>query len=342
MSADSTLDRPSVMTRIRARFPGETPDLAVRWQVVLVAAVAAVVGFAVPNGAGPVLLAVLTVAACYSLLALGTNVLLGWSGMVTFGQAAFFGTGAYTVALLREKHWPTEVTLLAAVAAAGLLGYVVLWLLAHYTHIAFAMLTLVFGQFVYLLVSGSRRVGAADGLSGIGREPVFGIDVILDTQFWWVVFGTLSLGVAAYWWLYRRVLALRLFAVREDAGRLATLGYNVRQLRAVGGAISGAFAGAGGALFAEYAGAISPTVLEFGLSGAAVFMCVIGGIRYLWGPLIGAVLYTLTVNHWLQSNRLATMYIGAIFVIVMIVLPHGLLSLGALGRRLLRSREAAT
>lgn len=339
MSAD-TLERPSALTRLRGRLGPPSGTVSVRWQVLAVAAIAIAIGFGVRNSAGPVLLAVLTVAACYALLALGTNVLLGWGGMVTFGQAAFFGTGAYTVALLRDKHWPTEVTLGAAVVAASLLGYVILWLLAQYTHIAFAMLTLVFGQFIYLLVSGSRRVGAADGLSGIGREPVFGIDVLLDQQFWWVVFAVLSLGVAVYWWLYRRVLALRLFGVREDAGRLATLGYNVRQLRAIGGAVSGAFAGAGGALFAEYAGAVSPTVLEFGLSGAAVFMCVIGGIRYLWGPLIGAVLYTLTVNHWLQSNRQATMYIGAIFVVVMIVLPNGLLSLGSLGRRVLRSREA--
>jgi branched-chain amino acid transport system permease protein len=131
-----------------------------------------------------------------------------------------------------------------------------------------------------------------------------------------------------------------MFAAREDAGRLATLGYNVRLLRATAGGISAVLAAAGGALFAEYAGAVSPTVLQFELSGAAVFMCIIGGSRYLWGPLVGAALYTLTVNYWLQSNLNATMYIGAIFVLVMIALPDGVLSLVRLGRSVARGVRA--
>jgi branched-chain amino acid transport system permease protein len=296
-------------------------------QVALFVVVTAAVGLGIANGTGPDLLAVFTVAACYALLAIGTNVLVGWSGMVTFGQAAFFGCGAYTVALIRNWHWPVEGSLLLAICAAAVLGYVSYWLLSRYTHITFAMLTLVFGQLVYLLVSGSQTLGATDGFGGILREPVFGIDVITDAAFWWLALGVLALGAAASWWLYRRMLALRLFAVREDAGRLETLGYSVRQLRATAGAVSAALCAAGGALFAMYAGAISPTVLQFELSGAALFMCVIGGTGYLWGPLVGATLYTLTVNYWLQSSQSATLYLGAIFVVVMILLPSGVLSI---------------
>jgi branched-chain amino acid transport system permease protein len=301
-----------------------------------VAAVLLAAGFAVPNSAGPELLAVLTVALCYVLLALGTNVVLGWSGLVTFGQAAFFGTGAYTVALTREKEWSGQKTVLLALVVAAVLGYVSFWLLSRYTHIAFAMLTLVFGQFLVLLVSGTHRLGATDGFGGILRAPFFGADTITDVQFWWLVFAVLVVAVALYWWLYRRVLVLRMFAGREDAGRLETLGYDVRRLRATAGSIGAVFSAAGGALFAQYTGAVSPTVLQFELSGIAVFMCVIGGMRHLWGPVIGAVLYTLTVNYWLQSSQLATLYLGAIFVVVMLVLPSGLLSIGTLVRSRLR------
>lgn len=308
-----------------------------RWvavQVLVFLALAAVAALGVPGGVAPDLLAVLTVAACYSLLAVGTNVIVGWSGMVTFGQAAFFGCGAYTVALVRESHWPAQNSLLLALVVAAVFGYLAFWFLGRYTHITFAMLTLVFGQLVYLLVSSNQALGASDGFGGLLREPVLGIDVVTDASFWGFAMGVLVIGLAAYWWLFRRVLALRMFAVREDPGRLETLGYSVRQLRSIAGAISAMLCAAGGALFALYAGAVSPSVLQFELSGAAIFMCIIGGSRYLWGPLIGATLYTLTVNYWLLSNPSATLYIGAIFVIVMLLIPSGLLSLPSQVRNL--------
>lgn len=319
-----------------ATFASTARSLVVQALLFLVLAVA--VGSAVAGGARPDLLSVLVVAACYSMLAVGTNVLLGWSGMVTFCQATFFGCGAYTVALIRDWHWQAQYGLLLAIVVCAVLGYVAFWLLSSYTHIAFAMLTLVFGQFVVLVVSGNHMLGATDGLSTIMREPFFGIDVFTEQRFWWFAFGLLVLALASYWWLYRRIFALRMFASREDAGRLETLGYNVRRLRATAGSVSAVFAGLGGAVYALYSGAVSPTVLTFELSGAAVFMCVIGGSRYLWGPLVGAVLYTLTLNHWLASSRIETLIIGAAFVLIMLLLPSGLLSLWSIGRRLLRRR----
>jgi branched-chain amino acid transport system permease protein len=330
----SSRSRVATLWQRPARGAGRLPLGA---QIVAAAAVLLAGGFWVPNQAGPELLAVLSVALCYVLLALGTNIVLGWSGLVSFGQAAFFGAGAYTVALAREKHWAAQNTILLALVVAAVLGYVSFYLLSHYTHIAFAMLTLVFGQFVVLVVSGTRRLGATDGFGGILREPFFGSDVITDVQFWWLVFGVLLVALAVYWWLFRRVLALRMFAGREDAGRMETLGYDVRRLRAAAGSMSAVFCAAGGALYAQYTGAVSPTVLQFELSGIAVFMCVIGGMRYLWGPLVGALLYTLTVNYWLQSSENATLYIGAIFVLVMLLVPSGLLSIVSVARRLLRS-----
>jgi branched-chain amino acid transport system permease protein len=313
-------------------------------QVGVVAVLAAVVAFGVPGAVSPELLAVLTVAACYALLAAGTNISVGWLGSVTFGQAAFFGCGAYAVGLVRHGHWPAQNSILLAIAVSAVAGFVAYWLLARYTHITFAMLTLVFGQLVFLVVSSSTSLGASDGLGGLFREPVFGISTVTDPQFWGFAFAVLVIGLAVYWWFYRRILALRMFAVREDAGRMETLGYDVRTLRATAGALGAALSAMGGALYAMYAGATNPTLLAFTLSGAAIFMCFIGGSRYLWGPLIGAVLYTLTVNFWLQSNRAATLITGGIFVVVMLVIPNGLLSLPsrlpihAIARRLRQPR----
>lgn len=304
-------------------------------QMIAAAIVIGAFGFIVANEANPELLAVFTVALCYIMLSLGANVMVGWSGLVTFGQAAFFGCGSYTVALTRNMHWSAQVVVVLAIAVAAVLGFIVFWLLSHYTHIAFAMLTLVFGQFVVLLVSNTKKLGSSDGFGGILRENALGSPIITDVDFWWFAFIVLLVALAAYWWTYRRVFALRLFASREDAGRLETLGYNVRTLRATAGSMSAAVSAAGGAVYAIYNGAVSPTALGFELSGAAVFMCIIGGSQYLWGPTIGAILYTLTVNYWLQSNDSATMYLGAIFVIVMIVLPGGILSIVAVARTML-------
>jgi branched-chain amino acid transport system permease protein len=311
-------------------------------QVLLFVVLAAVVSSMVADGAKPDLLSVLVVASTYAMLAVGTNVLLGWSGMVTFCQATFFGCGAYTVALIRDWHWQAQYSLLLATAVCGVLGFVSFYLLSHYTHITFAMLTLVFGQFIVLVVSGSHKLGATDGLATIMREPFFGVDIFTETRFWWFAFALLAVALAAYWWLYRRTFALRLFASREDAGRLETLGYNVRRLQATAGAVSAVFAGMGGAVYALYSGAVSPTVLGFELSGAAVFMCIIGGSRYLWGPLIGAVLYTLSLNYWLASSKSETLLIGGAFVLIMLLLPSGLLSLWAIGRSLARRRSDAS
>jgi branched-chain amino acid transport system permease protein len=303
-------------------------------QVILFAAVIVLVGFGVPDQFGSDLLAVLTVAACYALLAIGTNMLLGWSGMMTFCQAAFFGIGAYSTAIFKNYNFQTEVSMLIAVGIAGITAYVLYFLISSYTHIAFAMLTLVLGQFVFLFASGDSHLGNTTGLYGVLRAPVLGFQTESSKQFWWLSFLTLAVAACGYWWLNRRVIALRMFAGREDRGRLETLGYNVRQLHAIAGAISAIFCATGGVLYAEYTSAVSPTVFQFELSGAAVFMCVIGGTRFLWGPIVGAVLYTLLVNYWLQSSLYASLYTGIIFVVVMLAIPGGVLSTPATSKNL--------
>jgi branched-chain amino acid transport system permease protein len=316
------------------REPRRPPRLRLgrQWQadlsVLLAAAVAVVVlSIGVPYVVTAALLGVLISAACYALFAMGTNVLVGWSGLITFGQAVFFGAGGYTVALISTPSISPAAKLLiaAAITAAG--GLVLSVALARFLHITFAMLTLVAGQLVYLVAFQTNLVGGENGIAPVLRGSFLGISLVTDVNFWPYAVVVLGIVCVLYWRFHRSMFVLRLMASRDDELRAQSLGLNIVALRGVAGAVAGGVAGLGGGLYAQYAGAINPTVLYFDMSGVAIFMCLLGGARYLWGPLVGGVIYAVGVGDFLSNTSQPDVYIGIAFMLVIILLPGGLLSL---------------
>jgi branched-chain amino acid transport system permease protein len=303
-----------------------------QWQVDLcvllaVAVLVILLSDGTPYLVSAALLGVLISAACYGLFAMGTNVLVGWSGLITFGQAAFFGAGGYAVALMHTTAIAPPLKLLIAggITAAG--GLVLSVLLARFLHITFAMLTLVAGQLIYLLAFQTNIVGGENGIAPVLRGSFLGISLETDVNFW--PYAVIVLGVVCvlYWRFHRSMFVLRLKASRDDELRAQSLGLSVVVLRGVAGAVAGGVAGIGGGLYAQYAGAINPTLLYFDLSGVAIFMCLLGGARYLWGPLVGGLVYAIGVGDFLQNTSQPDVYIGIAFMLVIVVLPGGLLSL---------------
>jgi branched-chain amino acid transport system permease protein len=308
------------------------PRLRRQWQAdlcVLLAVAVLVIALSdgVPYLVSGALLGVLISAACYGLFAMGTNVLVGWSGLITFGQAAFFGAGGYAVA---EMHTtaiapPLKLLIAGGITAAG--GLLLSVLLARFLHITFAMLTLVAGQLIYLVAFQTHLVGGENGIAPVLRGSFLGISLETDVNFW--PYAVIVLGVVCvlYWRFHRSMFVLRLMASRDDELRAQSLGLSVVVLRGVAGAVAGGVAGIGGGLYAQYAGAINPTLLYFDLSGVAIFMCLLGGARYLWGPLVGGLVYAIGVGDFLQNTSQPDVYIGIAFMLVIVVLPGGLLSL---------------
>jgi branched-chain amino acid transport system permease protein len=322
--------------RWRPRWQWQT-DLIV---VVCVAVVVIAVSIGTPYLVSATLLGVLITAACYGLFAMGTNVLVGWSGLITFGQAAFFGAGGYCVALLKTGaiSAPEKLLIAGAVTAAG--GLLLSLALARFLHITFAMLTLVAGQLLYLVAFQTNLVGGENGIAPILPGSVGGISLATEVNFWPYALIVLAVIGVFYWRFHRSMFVLRLLASRDDEVRAQSVGLNVITLRAVAGAAAGGVAGIGGGLYAQYAGAINPTVMYFDMSGIAIFMCLLGGARYLWGPLLGGVIYAIGVGDFLQNTNQPDIYIGLAFMLVIVLLPGGLLSLGSRLARIRRRSPA--
>jgi branched-chain amino acid transport system permease protein len=227
----------------------------------------------------------------FAIAAASLNFILGHGGMVSLGHAAFFGAGAYTVAVLMTEGvasawltWPLAA--LVAASAALLIGAVSLRTRGVY----FIMITLAFAQMVYYVAVGLKRYGGEDGLNLARRSTLWpGIDLADDISFYYVVLAVLA-GVLA---LLNRVVAARfgrvLIGIRENEGRMEAIGYPTYRYRLVAFVIAGAIAGIAGALFANHNQFVSPAALHWTQSATLVVMVIVGGIGYRWGGVAGAI-----------------------------------------------------
>lgn len=301
-----------------------------------------VAGFLVALFADASKLFLLTTAAIYVLFALSTNVLFGWAGMASFGQAAFFGAGGYAVALLRNQEFSPLVLLLIA-GIVGLVFALVFGVVAVRTSgVEFAMLTLVFAQVLYLLTYRIDALRGEDGIPGIRRGSLFGLDLGSQTTFWWFVVVVVGISALALRRIRQSSLGASFSAVRDDPLRAAALGVPVRIVRVVAFSLAGAFGGVAGGLFALQQGLVSPVVLFWALSGNVIVMCLVGGLHHFWGPAVGAVTFTVLNWYLFDQTESPRLYIGLAFLVIVIVLPGGLASLPRLAWDRLRRRGSRT
>jgi branched-chain amino acid transport system permease protein len=237
--------------------------------------------------------------------------------------------------------------LLIAGAIAAAAGLVLSAALARFLHITFAMLTLVAGQLLYLVAFQTNIVGGENGIAPILRGSVGGTSLESNLDFW--PYALIVLGVVGvlYWRFHRSMFVLRLMASRDDEVRSLSIGLNVVIMRGVAGAVAGGIAGIGGGLYAQYAGAINPTLMYFDMSGIAIFMCLLGGSQYLWGPLLGGLIYAIGVGYFLENTAQPDVYIGIAFMALIVFIPGGLLSItgrirSALDLRRGRAKEGSS
>lgn len=270
---------------------------------------------------------VLTTGVIYALLATSLSVLLGWSGIYSFGHAAFFGAGAYTAGLMAERELSPLVFLLAGAACAGVLAFAVGLLGSRVVAVQFAMLTLIVGQVAYLLTFKIDRLEGDNGIFGIPLDTVFGVDLLDGDNTWWYVLVVVAIALGVLRRLQLSPWGAALTAVRDDPVKAAALGLPVRALRLSAFTLAGMVAGLAGVLFAQQQGIVTPSTLTFTFSGQIIIMTLLGGLRHFWGAAIGAVVFVWLNDQVLGSTQNAALVLGLILLVIVVALPGGLLGL---------------
>jgi branched-chain amino acid transport system permease protein len=265
----------------------------------------------------------------FALAATSLNLVLGFGGMISLGHAAYFGAGAYTVAILSQHGvtsawfaWPAAIAVSAVLAA--LIGLVSLRTRGVY----FIMITLAFAQMVYYVFVSLRNYGGDDGLALPTRSPT-GIDTSTDTAFYYVVLTLLALVMFLIYRLINSRFGRVMQAIRENETRMEAIGYPVFRYKLVCFVIGGALAGLAGALIANQNMLVSPNLLHWTQSGMLMVMVILGGVGYLYGGVLGAVAMLLLEEILSGYTMHWQLALGVILLAVVMLLPRGLAGLFA-------------
>ena len=277
----------------------------------------------------------------FGLFAVGFNLLFGYTGLLSFGHAAFLGVGGYATGIaIVSGGWPWGAALLLGVAAAALAGLVIGWLAIRSRGIYFSMVTLALAQIVYYaFYKAERWTGGENGLRGIQVPPakLLGrtFDLLDPNTKYYVILAF----VAAALWFVSRLLASPfgavMEAVRENEQRAAACGYDVARTKLLVFVLSAAICGLAGSLRALHLSIVPIDSLGYLQSGQAVMMCLLGGMGTFFGPFVGAGVFltledavTNLTPHWMGV-------VGLIFMACVLFLPAGIW--GTLVKRLERA-----
>lgn len=273
------------------------------------------------------------------LAAMAVNFLLGFTGVLSFGHAAYFGLGAYGAAMTIKYMVPSTalsivVGVIVGMAAAALVGALIVKLRGTY----FAMVTIAFGQVFYFIAFRWNSVtGGDDGITGWQRQPLnlgfTTLDILRDDKaFYFMVLALFAAAVGVMALLLRSPLGRTLVAIRENERRARFLGIPVERHIWMSFVISGAFAALAGSLYALLSNFTDPRSLHWTLSGNFVIMAVLGGMRSFWGPLVGAAIFVVLQDFVSSHTENWMSFIGLFFVLVVSFFPRGVL--GIVKRRL--------
>ena len=284
----------------------------------------------------------------WMLFATGYNLLLGYTGLPSFGHGAYFGIGAYAFGLLQQRLWANLwFDLAGAVLIAAAFGALVAAFISHRRGIYYALLTIAFGQvFWFAAVKWHTVTGGEDGLARIQRLPAdFGFFAIELKSNEALFYFSLCLFALALWLLWRLVhspLGRVLSAIRQNETRAAFAGYNVWLYKWLSFTISTAVAGLAGALFAMAQQSAYPNVMSLHNSGFVVMMVLIGGgLVSFWGALIGAAFFILARDLLGAYTDTWLLWYGLLFVVMVLWKPEGIAGLWQAWRQRVRQAGAA-
>jgi branched-chain amino acid transport system permease protein len=272
------------------------------------------------------------------LAAMSLNFLLGFTGVLSFGHAAYFGLGAYGAGLtLKLVAASTPLALVLGMLLGGIAGAILGALIVRRRGVYFAMVTIAFGQvFYFIAFRWNTLTGGDDGLRGFSRQPIdlglVRVDLLNNINtFYYFVLICFAIAVAIMGFLLRSPLGRTLIAIRENERRARFLGIPVEQHIWLAFVISCLFCSLAGALYALLNNFADPRGLHYSQSGDFVIMAVMGGMRSFWGPLLGAAIFVILQDYLSSLTTNWQSLIGIMFVVVVLFFPRGLL--GFLQRR---------
>ncbi|MBI2751135.1 MAG: branched-chain amino acid ABC transporter permease [Burkholderiales bacterium] len=266
-------------------------------------------------------------ALCYVIFACAFNLLLGFTGLLSFGHAAYLGSAAYITGwLVRSAGWSPEAGVLAGVAVGAALGLVVGLIAIRRQGIYFAMITLAMAQMIYFVCLQVPFTGGEDGLQGVPRGKLFGlIDLSSDLAMYFVV---LAVFAAVFLFIIRIVhspYGQVLKAIRENEPRAVSLGYDVNRYKLLAYVLSTALAGLAGSLKTLVLGFATLSDAHWSLSGEVVLMTLLGGMGTFAGPVLGA--FTIIGLQDYLADRVGswvTVIIGVTFVVCVVAFRRGI------------------
>jgi branched-chain amino acid transport system permease protein len=285
----------------------------------------------------------------YAIALLGFNLLFGYTGQLSFGHAMFLGFGAYGAAImsgvLGVKSF--ELTLLAVMLASALIALPIGLLCMRYVGIFFGMLTLAFGMLFYSFLFKLYYVTGGDSGMRVPRMNILGLAFdqynkidFLAGPFYYYCLGLLIVAGFVMWRIVHSPFGLHLRSLRDNPRKAEYLGVHVHRFRLAAFVISAAFGAAGGAILGFRVGLADPELVYWTQSGQLVFMAVLGGFSNFFGPIIGALAYTLLQDQLQSLTQYWRFILGAILALIVIGFPQGLAGLAVAASRHMVRRKA--
>jgi branched-chain amino acid transport system permease protein len=297
---------------------------------------------AVPYLVAPYQTVLLTYGLIYAIAALGFNLLLGYTGLLSFGHSAYFGAGAYTVAFIVRDLGVHSMELcilgglLGTLLVAGLFGYVCV----RHTRIFFGILTLALSQVLWSLAFKFFWVtGGTDGIR-VASANLTLLAGLIDFRgpgayqrfvfaYYYYVLALFAISTVILWVIVHSPFGKALQAIRDNETRARFVGISVRHYRWVAFMISGVFTGLAGILWVPLNGLTTPDILYWPFSGEIVFMSVLGGFRTFTGPIVGAIAFNYLKTYAIASTEYWQLLLGVVLVALVMVLPTGIVGTAA-------------
>ena len=302
-----------------------------RIKILVVIVALAAVAIIVPNTNSFVIL-LATRALAFAILVMSVDILLGYTGLASLGQAAYLAVGAYLTAILATRYqfglgYDFWLVVLFGILLSAALAAVFGLLAIRASGVYFLMITLALGQCVWGLAYRWNSLTGGDNGINLRQRPKFGIDLANEVTFFYVVFGFCAVSLLLMYTLVRSPFGRSLTGIRERELRMKILGYNTWLHKYIAFIIAGGFGGLSGVLWAHTAGIVSPVNVELPTSVDALLMAVLGGSGTLVGGVIGTVIvfglreFLSTLVPWWQY------VLGAVYVLTIFYLPTGLMGI---------------
>ena len=279
--------------------------------------------------------------AIFGMYAVSVNLLLSYTGLLSFGHAFFFGTGAYAtaLALTHIEGFPLIPAILVGGLASALLALICCPLLVRVSGTAFAMLTLAFGQLMYVICLKFREVtGGEDGLAGFEIPPLripglFSVDITNPLNFFYFAVAVMAICAGIMWFITKTPFGSIMVGIRDNAMRVDYMGFRLPHSKAVVFIISGTFAGMAGSMYALFQNVVSTDgVLHILVSFTPIMAILVGGLGTFFGPVIGQAALLLIEELSTRYVEHVELVSGLVFVFIVLFAPTGLIGVSKIVR----------